>query len=334
MNLNLMATLLPSFVHFADFANDTRLSGLRLNSAMSDRSEIANELRLVGKYSSTIPLWFDAKGRQLRIAEVHPNPNYLDITLNHPISVQTPVPVLFKAGADGAHLKRVEENGYRLIFHGGPRYTVRAGESLHIRHPSFRSLGPTFASAEIEKLEVVRSAGLNKYFLSYVENQRDIDQFLELVGPDSEVQLKIENQAGLDFVAQDFKKTDNLRLVAARGDLYVEVNRPHEIMAALKLIIFKDPEACVGSRLLLSVVQDPVPSCADFLELAWLYDVGYRNMLLCDELCLKGDLLNTAICAFDAFRGEYASSQPRTLAPLHKPAGFRGFVNKLIKAVS
>ena len=106
-----------------------------------------------------------------------------------------------------------------------------------------------------------------------------------------------------------------------------------------KLIISKDPEACVGSRILLSVVNDirnrkvvdavkeirsidltasdpdksieatllslinrDIPSCADFCELAWLYDIGYRNMMLCDELCLREDLLDVAIGAFDAFR--------------------------------
>lgn len=77
-------------------------------------------------------------------------------------------------------------------------------------------------------------------------------------------------------------------------------------MAALKLIVEKDSEACVGSRLLLSVITEPVPSCADFLELAWLYDIGYRKMMLCDEICLKEGLLATAINAFESFREAYA----------------------------
>ena len=112
-------------------------------------------------------------------------------------------------------------------------------------------------------------------------------------------------------MAQDFRKRPNVHLVAARGDLFVEVNRPHDILAATKLILEKDPEACVASRLLLSVVGPPpdftpkVPSAADFSELAWLYDLGYRHMMLCDELCLRGPLLATAVNAFDSFNQVY-----------------------------
>lgn len=50
------------------------------------------------------------------------------------------------------------------------------------------------------------------------------------------------------------------------------------------------------------VVCNPVPSCADFIELDWLHSVGYRRMMLCDEMCLREDLLGAAVGAFDAFR--------------------------------
>jgi len=183
---------------------------------------------------------------------------------------------------------------------------VEPGESLHIRHKSLQVFGDTFTEMELEKIEKVKKAGFKKYFLSYVESQRDVDQFIELVGKDSEIFLKIENKKGLEYVANKYNKNPNLKLVAARGDLYVELDKPHDIMQALMLIRVKDPEACVGSRILLSVVNNPVPSCADFLELAWLYDIGYRKVMLCDELCLKEDLLATAINAFESFRKAYA----------------------------
>jgi hypothetical protein len=340
--LELAVTLWPSFSHFPDFAFDKRISSIRLNSAMMSSPELEQELKLVDRLKPSVPLFFDIKGRQLRVEEVHFNERYLDITLNHAISVKTPVPVLFKAGMDGALLERLEEGGKRLIFRGGPQYMVRAGESLHIRDKSLVIYGPLFTNRELEKIDRVRAFGFDKYYLSYVEEQSDIDQFLELVGRDALVYLKIESLKGLEFVARKFRKRDNLVLVAARGDLYVEIDKPHQILTALKLIIEKDREACVGSRMLLSVVRppldqtisafkfisqrqndmdpgrllsildsiqpSPVPSCADFSELAWLYDIGYRRMLLCDELCLRGDLLSTAVNAFGAFKAEYAKS--------------------------
>jgi hypothetical protein len=78
---------------------------------------------------------------------------------------------------------------------------------------------------------------------------------------------------------------------------------------AQKLIAQKDPQALVGSRILLSVVTNPVPECHDFSDLAWLYDIGYRRMMLCDELCLKEPLLGTAINVFDSFRNVYANDK-------------------------
>ena len=314
LDLDLLVTLQPNFQHFPRFAKDNRLSGIRLNNPHWTVEELKSELAHAAALKASVPLYFDVKGWQLRVIETHHNDKYLDITLNHPIQVKTPTPVIFKAGADGALLERVEEGGRRLIFRGGPKNLVYPGESLQIRDPSLRVLGEQFTSNEVEKIEVARKAGINRYFLSYVQSQSDVDRFQELVGKDAEVLLKIENEHGLTFVRNSFKKRPNQRLVAARGDLYVEISRPHKIMEALQLIINKDPEACVGSRLMLSVIHEPVPSCADFLEMAWLYDVGYRSMLLCDELCLKEDLLATAINACSSFGAHYQPVVPEVFS--------------------
>lgn len=337
-DMELMVTLWPSFPHFEKFANDKRLTGIRLNSAMMSCPELDVELERVRNLKPRLPLFYDIKARQLRVESVHANPYYLDITLNHPVSVDTPTPVLFKAGEDAALLERLEEGGKRLIFQGGPRYKVKAGESLHIRDKSLIVKGEVFLPNELEKIEKVRNFGFRNYFLSYVEDQKEVDQFLELVGHDSLVYLKIESKKGLEYVAKKFVKKPNLVLVAARGDLFVEIDRPHEIMASLKLIIEKDPEAQVGSRmllsiinkpvpyeilnalkliiekglgdqsgwqLLLSIIHKPVPSTADLLELAWLYDIGYRKAMLCDEICLKDEWLSVAVDVFDNFRRAY-----------------------------
>jgi len=321
--IEFLATLQPNFTHFARFARDPRLSGIRLNNPHWTATELQEELKLAAAANPTTSLHFDVKGWQLRVMEAHPNDEYLDISINHPIKVDTPVGVIFKAGADGALLDRVEEGGHRLIFQGGPRYLVKPGESLQIRDPSLRVLGEQFLPAEVEKIAVARAAGIRRYFLSYVESPADIDRFRELVGRDAEIRLKIENKRGLVFVAKSFVKKPNVQLVAARGDLYVEVDRPHDILAALRLVISKDPEACVGSRIMLSVIQEDVPSCADVVELAWLYDIGYRSMLLCDDLCLKGELLDNALEACKAFALNYrppALKSPKWRSWLRTPA--------------
>lgn len=310
LNINLSVTLWPSFPHFSKFVNDPRISSIRLNSAMMNNTELEEELKKIKNFNVSTPLFFDVKGRQLRVTEVIPNDQFLDIRINHPIQVPVPTGVLFKAGADTSLLRKISEDGFRLSFYGGPKYLVKEGESLHIRNKDLIVGGSQFTPLELDKIERVKKAGFKNYFLSYVECQKDVDEFVELVGKDCVINLKIENNAGLEYVETEFKKKPNINLVAARGDLYVEVDKPHEILKAVKTIIEKDSEAIVGSRILLSVINDPVPSCADFHELAWLADIGYKNFLMCDELCLKETLLNRAVNVFQSFKETY-SIKPR-----------------------
>jgi pyruvate kinase len=297
---------------------------------MMSTTELDEELDKISHMNIEMPLYYDIKGRQLRVTEWIKNDNYLDIRLNHAIQVDTPTPVLFKAGADVALLHEVLEDGKRLKFLGGPKFLVKPGESLHIRDSSLQVFGEQFTPIELEKIQKVRAAGFTHWFLSYVQSQQDVDEFRKLVGDDAEVALKIEDKKGLEYVRNHFVKTPNTRLVLARGDMYVELDRPHEILAATKLLVDRDPETVCGSRLLLSTIQDAVPSCADWNELAWLTDIGYKNFMLCDELCLKEELLSRAVNAFQAFREDYVGKsvpirimpskpRPTRAAPPSKP---------------
>jgi len=286
-----------------------------MNSAMANATTLSNELDIANSVIDPVPLYFDVKGNQLRVREAQEYSDHLELTLNHPIQAKTPTVVLFKAGADYAVLDRIVDQNH-LVFQGGPHYRVKQGESLHIRNAGLKVLGPQFCDYEVGNIEKAMKAGIRKYFLSFVKSQRDIDEFREYVG-DSEIIAKIEDVDGLRYVASEFKPQPNLSLMAARGDLYVEIDKPHQIMEALKLIIKKDPQAYVGSRILLSVIHEEVPSCADFLEMAWLYDQGYHKMMLCDELCLKENLLGRAINAFESFKRTY-DHEPKIVVPAPK----------------
>lgn len=299
----LQVTLWPTFPHFHRFVQDQRLEGIRMNSAMIKAADLDKEIA-EAKSLLGIPLWFDVKGRQLRVTEAIIDPDHLEIRLNHKIECKTPTPVWFKGGEDIAKLVEIRD-GNHLIFEGGPSFMVTEGESIHIRHPSLKVFGPIFVEAELEKIAKVRAHGFDRWYLSYVEEAEEVEEFRNLVGKYAEIRLKIESKNGLKFVAQKFRKQDNLMLVAACGDLYVEVDRPHHILKGIKTIIDHDPEACAGSRMLLSMVNQDTPSLADLCHLAWLYDIGYRNFLLCDELCLKEPLMARAVNVFEAFRKDY-----------------------------
>lgn len=301
----LLVTLCPSFPHFPQFASDERLAGIRLNSAMVTRFDLEQELRRYAEVKPALPVYFDVKGRQMRVAEIGGDEKHLEIILNHPIRVPMPVLVLFKGATEAAEAIALEDGGRRLVFRSGPPHMVYAGESIHIRHPDLKVMGPIFTDQEKEKIALVRAAGFNRYFLSYVESRWDVEEFQELVGPEAEVWLKIESPAGLRFVQREFRKRDNLTLVAARGDLFVELERPHDILAAMATILAKDKAACAGSRFFLSLERQNEPEACDFAELAWHWELGYRRFMLCDGICLRGDLLDLAIGAFEAFRQDY-----------------------------
>jgi hypothetical protein len=301
----LHATLWPSFPHFEDFCYHPSLAGIRLNSAMIHSADLDKELEILKKLKPTVPLYYDIKGRQLRVRETLVFNDHMELKINHPIEADTPTLVMFKAGADRALLERIEGDGTHLIFRGGPSFMVKEGESLHIREGNLKVLGDPILPYEIEKIKKVVDFGMKNFYLSYVEDNEEIDILRNYIGKDAELILKIESQKGMDFIRNKYVKQPNTKLMAARGDLYIELNRPHEILPAMKSIIKRDATAFVGSRLLLSVIKEPVPECDDFSDLAWLYDIGYRNFLLCDELCLKGELLNRAVNVFDAFRKSY-----------------------------
>ena len=130
--------------------------------------------------------------------------------------------------------------------------------------------------------------GMRKVMLSFVEHPNDILEVHKLL-PDAEVAIKIETEKGMDFV----RNYGHLygQLVAARGDLFIEVIRPHMIIPALKEIINTDPNAIVASRILISMVFDPVPKCSEISDVAMLLKMGYQRFLLGDSVCFHREAL-------------------------------------------
>ena len=272
-----------------------------MNGLLFRASELMDQLSRIPA-TTTVPLWFDAKGRQLRVEEAIYHKDHLELVMNHKITgLVLPHPIIFKAGEDWAMVERID--GKRLVLRadGYPKYRVKPGDSVHFRDMRMAIDGPLFTDDEKSKIEMVVKAGAKRFYLSYVEQPRDVEEFRELIGNSAELILKIESKRGLRFVSMlpspDLK---GFRLACARGDLYVEVDQPHQIIEAQRLIIERDPNAMVGSRMLLSLFANNVPSCSDINELALLKSMGYRNFLLCDDLCKKGSALHRAVDTFTA----------------------------------
>jgi len=286
-------SLLPSLPHFASFAHDSRLGGIRINNTTITEEELRGEMEILRQLRPTVPIWFDIKSRQPRVVAAERIEEgddwYWRITLNHKVSanVEAHPEVILKGGRDReGHLLGLEEDG-RVMLVSSTAFIIHPGESLHLPgDPTFDVLGEMITDIEKRKIAIAREAGISRFYLSFVWDAEDARQVRRLTGDDVEIRLKIEDPKGLDFVQNRFQKDPRDTLVLARGDLCVAVMGIKDLLDAHRLIIEKDPQACAASRILLSAGDgvDRV-TITDMIELEWLRGLGYRSVMLCDTLC-------------------------------------------------
>jgi pyruvate kinase len=286
----------PPYAPFlSELAAHPLVGGLRLNTVMplaEPLGEVLARLAALGP-----PLWVDLKGRQLRVAAAAVPP-FTDVRLSHRIRVRTPADAFFDDGRE--HARIVAVDGDRLILEDGPRRVIGPGESVNIVDPSLEIEG-TLTDTDRAYLAAMKAAGLRRVMLSYTERPEDVEEVRALL-PDAEPVLKIESRRGLDFARQHGSRLG--RLMAARGDLYVEVLEPHRIVGALRSVIEADPGAIVGSRLFPSLARHPVPEAGDVTDAAFLMALGYRTLMLGDEVCLRRDSVMEALNLLAAVAGE------------------------------
>jgi pyruvate kinase len=295
VQVTVIVTAPPYAPFLSELAAHPLVGGLRLNTVMplaEPPAEVLTRLAALGP-----PLWVDLKGRQLRVTAAAVPP-FTEVRLSHRIRVRTPADAFFDDGRE--HARVVAVDGDRLILEDGPRRVIGPGESVNVVDPSLEVEG-TLTETDRAYLEAMKMAGLRRVMLSYVESPEDVEEVRSIL-PDAELVLKIESRRGLAFAAQHGAGLG--RLMAARGDLYVEVLEPHRIVGALRGVIEADPEAIVGSRLFPSLARDPVPEAADITDAAFLMALGYRTFLLGDEVCLQRDSVMAALNLLTAVAGE------------------------------
>ena len=296
MKISVIVTIPPYADFLADVASHASVSGFRLNTVMPLRETQREVLQRLSKFKQ--PIWVDMKGRQLRVVGAA-IPPYTEVKLSHRIKVETPVDAYFSDGLERVRVAAVD--GDRLILADGPRRLVGPGESVNIIHPSLKIEG-TLTDTDKSYLAAMKELGMTKVMLSYVESVEDVDEVKKLLS-NAEVILKIETHRGLDFVKTRGAKHG--RLMAARGDLFVEVLRPHKIASAVKAIVKADKDAIVASRILDSMAASPIPASADIGDVAFLLEIGYRTFMLGDQVCLRRDSVIEALNLLEEMEKEH-----------------------------
>lgn len=294
-----IVTVPPYATFIDDVARHPVVGGLRLNTVMPVKGPLDAMLERLAAHGQ--PLWVDLKGRQLRVVDAAVPP-FTSVRLSHRIDVTTPADAFFSDGREYARI--VEIDGDRLILDESPRRVVGPGESVNIVADDLRIEG-TLTDTDRSYLDAMSRAGLRDVMLSFVESPGDVAEVREIL-PDANVVLKIESRPGLGFVARH--GATHGRLMAARGDLYVEVVQPHRIIAAMREIVRADPDAIVASRILSSLAVDPVPLASDICDVAFCLEIGYRTFLFGDEVCQRRDTILPALNLFSEIA--QASSLP------------------------
>jgi pyruvate kinase len=293
----LIVTQGPYSTFLRDVAALPAVSGIRLNTVMPVKGgELRGKLEELREAVAPKTLWVDLKARQLRVAEFANTP-YTAVTISHRIRVRLPATVYFDNGSLGAKL--VEIDGNRLILEDYAGRLIGPGESVNLPDPSLEILDPELLTPrDREYVEACRAVGLRHFMLSFVESPADVG-VVKALFPDAAVMAKIESLKGLERAEEIAGVSEGL--MAARGDLFTEVEMPHHIGAAMKRIrAAAGARAVAASRLLGSLLKQPSPSCPDVMDLLYLKEMGYTRFLVGDDLCFKRDLLMKAVRIFTA----------------------------------
>lgn len=277
-----IVTVPPYAPFVSEVARHPIVSGLRLNTAMEVKNSLEDVLKRLQDASYGKDVWIDLKGRQLRTVG-YANPPFTKIKTSHAIEVNTPVTAYFGNGRETATIVRIDGN--KLFMLDGPRRVVGPGESINIVDPSLVIHG-YFTGKDLGYIAAAKKLGLHKYMLSFVESENDINE-LKKLDSNAVIAAKIESMKGLDYVKNEYD--GKTRLMAARGDLYIEVARPHHILEALENIVDKNSDAIVASRIFPSLKDRAEPTCQDITDAAYLIKIGYKTLMLGDEVCMRRD---------------------------------------------
>lgn len=291
--ISAIATVPPYAPFLKEVARHPIVSGLRLNTVMPAKEPLEDLLKRLQDVAEAKPVWIDLKGRQLRTTG-YATPPFTEVTVSHAISVKTPAIAYFGNGRETATLAAVD--GKRLIFLDGPRRVVGPGESINIVEPSLVIYGG-LTDTDKAYIDAGCKTGNHKYMLSYVECEADISELLKH-DPAATIVAKIESQKGMKYVKERYD--GSIRLMAARGDLYVEVEKPHHVLTALQKIVDSDKDAIAASRIYSSLANSTEPECADLFDAWCLLLMGYKTLMLGDEICLKRPSIISALNLFEA----------------------------------
>lgn len=318
----------PPFARFNDIAQDPTIESVRLNTTLSLDDPFETILRHVKTEAGNKDVWVDLKCRQLRISEY--NVQFLRekeihyVRLSHKIQVNTPTEIWVDNGNFIAEVEKVIDGDKLIVpssterkkglpLTGQGKVGIRPGMAINILDPSLVIEG-YLTDKDKKYVDAAKKQGMHNFMLSFVEKESDITDLLA-IDPDAKIRAKIESKNGLDFVRNIYPKYRKLiNLIAARGDGYIEVEKPDKIIDFCEQIIKYDPNAVFASRMFESLKNpQKMPKCQDLFDIYCGMLMGYKRFLIGDDICRNKVSVKSAIGLFDVLAEKYNKKNEKSL---------------------
>jgi hypothetical protein len=326
-----MILTVPPLAKFKSIAEDPVVESVRLNTTLPLTTPIEDILNNVKTEAGAKPVWIDLKTRQLRIADY--NVKFLtdrevhSITLSHKIKLNMPAEIFIdNANYVGTARDLVNDNtlviensvekGNGFVFPSKTSIGIRPGMSVNILDPSLVIDG-YFTDKDKRYIEAAKKLGMNNFMLSFVEQESDITELLSIY-PKAKIIAKIESKKGLEFIDKVYPKyRSNVDLMAARGDLYTEVDRPDEIIDACSKIRKANRRAVFASRMLESIIDvNEIPKCSELFDVYCGMLMGYKRFMMGDDVCARKDSVKSALGLFEVMKNKYQATKTPSIAAI------------------
>ena len=162
---------------------------------------------------------------------------------------------------------------------------MKSNKSVHVK-----DLGVTFNKLTLKDKKDIKSAikfGCNWIALSYIQNERIINEARKLIKKDMGIISKIENKHALKNITNIIKATDSIMI--ARGDLAIDIG--HSEVPKVQLSLIKkcsqfSKSVIVATQMLESMIENNTATRAEINDIATAIFQGADTVMLSAETAI------------------------------------------------
>jgi pyruvate kinase len=262
------------------------MSVARLNGSHADLNWHSRAIRLIQQTFPSMPILLDIPGRKIRTAAFTHEPRFEvgdEVILTTDGDANDPTKVLVNYGdlhselqvgetilADDGTLRFtvVAIAGRDMVCRAETAGTLRRCKGINVPHVKLKS--PMITEGDVRMVAFARAEGVDFIGITFVESAEHVRAIRSLVaGPAPLILAKIENQGGLDHMAEIIDAADAIMI--DRGDLSVETSLDTLVLCQKQIIEtarqYGKP-VIVATEMLHSMIHNDFPTKAEVADIA------------------------------------------------------------------